>query len=156
MSRVSQPHTLSFDQQSAVDAFVDWWTFAQPITFTYPDGTHAATCKVFRLDGHAGTGKTSTVMRMIEAAGISDARFLAPTGKAASRLKAKGCTPASTIHRFLYRRRRNLSPLEEKRLETLKADHTREYTPEEHRLVWQNKAYVNREFPDWVEVRTER
>lgn len=126
MSNVLHSHKLSLDQQSAVDAFVDWWTFAKPIKLRYPNGSHPAKCKVFRLDGYAGTGKTSTVMRMIEAAGIDDARFLAPTGKAASRLKAKGCTPASTIHRFLYRRRRNLTPAEEKRLETIKADHTRD------------------------------
>lgn len=64
--------------------------------------------QVFFLTGQAGTGKTSVAY-----AGASEcvggeammyrALFIAPTGKAASRLRQKGCKGAKTLHQFVYR-----------------------------------------------------
>lgn len=58
--------------------------------------------KWFMLSGYAGTGKT-TVAKAIQdlTAGKDNTLFVAPTGKAASVLKRKGCD-ASTIHRAIY------------------------------------------------------
>jgi hypothetical protein len=59
--------------------------------------------------GAAGTGKTtiiSAILQAIEKAHGADATFLllAPTGKAADRIREKTGRPASTIHSFLARR----------------------------------------------------
>lgn len=56
---------------------------------------------LFNLQGYAGTGKTTIA---VTAAGLADKRivFLAPTGKAASVMRRKGCTGAQTIHRAIY------------------------------------------------------
>lgn len=61
----------------------------------------------FRLFGYAGTGKT-TIAKAIAAAvnemcKRSGTAFAAFTGKAASVLRNKGCSPASTIHGLIYR-----------------------------------------------------
>lgn len=66
--------------------------------------------QVFRLFGLAGTGKT-TLAKYIAAkvySGEDRIRqgpvvFAAYTGKAAARLKQKGCTPSSTVHRMIYK-----------------------------------------------------
>lgn len=61
--------------------------------------------RVTRLHGYAGTGKTSVVateaIRALERQGAS-VQVLAPTGKAAKVLRAKGLHGASTIHSYLY------------------------------------------------------
>lgn len=59
--------------------------------------------------GAAGTGKTTiirAILQAIEKAHGPDATFLllAPTGKAADRIREKTGKPASTIHSFLYKR----------------------------------------------------
>jgi len=59
--------------------------------------------------GAAGTGKTTiirAILQAIEKAHGQDASFqlLAPTGKAADRIREKTGKPASTIHAFLYKR----------------------------------------------------
>jgi exodeoxyribonuclease-5 len=58
------------------------------------------------LVGGAGTGKTTMVKDLADEAlrrGLCTSYvFLAPTGKAASRLRAKGCSGAGTIHGALY------------------------------------------------------
>lgn len=66
--------------------------------------------QVFRLFGFAGTGKTTLSKFIAEAVlnGINGIRsghvlFAAFTGKAALRLKQKGCLNASTIHSLIYR-----------------------------------------------------
>jgi exodeoxyribonuclease-5 len=61
----------------------------------------------FMLSGYAGTGKT-TVARAAQdlTAGPDDTLFVAPTGKAASVLRRKGCD-AMTIHRAIYRTSRD-------------------------------------------------
>jgi exodeoxyribonuclease-5 len=62
----------------------------------------------FFLDGSAGTGKTS-VARAAAAECVGGesmlyrVKFIAPTGKAASRLRQKGCQGAGTLHQFVYR-----------------------------------------------------
>ena len=59
--------------------------------------------QVFFLAGFAGTGKT-TVAKFIAALCAPEHRvvFIAPTGKAASRLRQKGCKLAKTMHQFIY------------------------------------------------------
>lgn len=60
---------------------------------------------VTRLHGYAGTGKTSVVatraIKAMQAEGRS-VQVLAPTGKAARVLRAKGLHGARTIHSYLY------------------------------------------------------
>lgn len=56
--------------------------------------------RVFRLDGYAGTGKT-TIARRLAAQHDGETLFAAFTGKAASVLTKRGC-PASTLHSLLY------------------------------------------------------
>ncbi|MBF9233814.1 ATP-dependent DNA helicase [Microvirga alba] len=60
--------------------------------------------QVFRLFGYAGTGKT-TLARHIAEGVEGEVAFGAFTGKAASVLRAKGCSDASTIHSMIYRSR---------------------------------------------------
>lgn len=56
---------------------------------------------VFRLDGYAGTGKTT--LAQIVANGVKGrTQFLAFTGKAASVLRSKGCIGAATVHSQIY------------------------------------------------------
>src|SRR5690242_8515749 len=59
---------------------------------------------VFRLFGYAGTGKT-TLAKHIAAGVDGKVMFAAFTGKAASVMRQKGCTGASTIHSLIYRAR---------------------------------------------------
>lgn len=58
--------------------------------------------QLFRLDGYAGTGKT-TIARHLAEQVKGDVVFAAYTGKAASRLRAMGASNATTIHRLLYK-----------------------------------------------------
>jgi exodeoxyribonuclease V len=59
--------------------------------------------QVFFLAGYAGTGKTSVAQTIAELC-VQAHRvvYIAPTGKAASRLKQKGCRGARTLHSFVY------------------------------------------------------
>lgn len=60
--------------------------------------------QVFFLAGYAGTGKTTVAFACAErcAGSIQAVEFIAPTGKAASRLRQKGCKHARTMHQFIY------------------------------------------------------
>ena len=58
--------------------------------------------QVFRLFGWAGTGKT-TLAKEIATYVKGSVLFAAYTGKAAARLKQKGCDPASTLHYLIYK-----------------------------------------------------
>jgi len=82
---------LSADQAHAVSAFRQWWHT--------PDAP-----QVFRLDGHAGTGKTTVVRAMVDSVACTAATvvYAAPTGKAAARLRERGCFGARTLHSLLY------------------------------------------------------
>lgn len=57
--------------------------------------------QVFRLFGHAGTGKTTIAKYVADM--VESYQFAAYTGKAALVLQTKGCDPASTLHRVLYK-----------------------------------------------------
>jgi len=56
----------------------------------------------FRLDGFAGTGKTTLAKHFAESVN-GPVFFAAYTGKAASVMAKKGCHGASTIHYLIYR-----------------------------------------------------
>ena len=56
--------------------------------------------QVFRLFGYAGTGKTTLARHL--ASHVNVAMFAAYTGKAASVLREKGCTGATTLHSLMY------------------------------------------------------
>lgn len=59
--------------------------------------------QVFRLTGYAGTGKTTIAMVIAELCGVIDhSVFIAPTGKATSRLRQKKCPNTKTFHSFVY------------------------------------------------------
>ena len=59
--------------------------------------------QVFFLAGYAGTGKTSCAKAISTLCCTMDCTmFIAPTGKAASRLRQKGCPTAKTMHQFIY------------------------------------------------------
>lgn len=81
-------------QKAAIAQAVQWYKGWQ-------DRTHQK--QVFFLAGFAGTGKT-TVAKHITSLCASEHRvvFIAPTGKAASRLRQKGCKHAKTLHQFIY------------------------------------------------------
>ena len=83
------------------------------MTFTLTDGQNQALEAIDRLkarfpvgggvlvvNGYAGTGKTSLIRTMGAQAG--NILVLAPTGKAAVRVKEAALVRASTIHRWLY------------------------------------------------------
>lgn len=64
--------------------------------------------QTFFLAGSAGTGKTSTAKEAASTCVGGEAMlyrvsFIAPTGKAASRLRQKGCAGAKTLHQAIYR-----------------------------------------------------
>ena len=60
--------------------------------------------QIFRLFGYAGTGKT-TLARYFAEHVDGQVQFAAFTGKAASVMRGKGCSGASTIHSLIYRAR---------------------------------------------------
>ncbi len=83
------------DQQfAAIEAIQDWY-----------DGWVAGSGKqVFFLTGRAGTGKTSIARAAAEECVPNplQIQYIAPTGKAAARLRHKGCKNATTLHSFAY------------------------------------------------------
>lgn len=85
---------LNPQQDAAVKDAVQWYK-------GFRDGRHRL--KVYFLSGYAGTGKT-TVAKLVATRCAGDrVVFIAPTGKAASRLRLKGAPNATTLHSFLYR-----------------------------------------------------
>ena len=82
-------------QDAALKAVADWLK-AKP-------GKNG-TPKVFRLFGYAGTGKTTLAKHIAEHVD-GKVLFAAFTGKAASVMRSKGCTAASTIHSLIYKPR---------------------------------------------------
>lgn len=59
---------------------------------------------VFFLSGEAGTGKTTFAKGAVSNLDLRSYNvvYIAPTGKAASRLRQKGCDGAKTLHQFVY------------------------------------------------------
>lgn len=89
---------LNDEQRGAIDKAWSWYKRVK-------DGSSRRL--IFRLGGYAGTGKT-TIAQMIAdlcTGGSANTRtqYIAPTGKAASRLRQKGCDNAQTMHQFMYR-----------------------------------------------------
>jgi len=86
--------TINDQQVAAINKAVHWYKGWQ-------DRKHRR--QVFSLAGYAGTGKT-TIARIIAelCCGMDWCQFIAPTGKAASRLRQKGCKNAKTLHQFIY------------------------------------------------------
>lgn len=91
-------YTSSFagtdDQNAALDALLDWCT-----------SKDSKTPQLACLLGLAGTGKTTVATELIERVrylSLSTA-VCAPTGKAASVLRRKGCADATTLHRAIYK-----------------------------------------------------
>lgn len=58
--------------------------------------------QIYRVDGYAGTGKSSAIMHTVDKMSGSTV-FAAYTGKAASVLQSKGCANAQTIHSLIYK-----------------------------------------------------
>lgn len=86
---------LTPQQQQALKAIGDWYSDIGE--------SGAGDAPPFYLAGPAGTGKTTLAREVAGALGIYDVQFGAYTGKAASVLRSKGCTPASTLHSLLYK-----------------------------------------------------
>lgn len=82
------------DQLEAIRVTVEWFKGWQ-------DKKHNR--QIFFLAGYAGVGKTS-VARKIASLCADENRivYIAPTGKAAARLRQKGCKNAKTMHQFIY------------------------------------------------------
>lgn len=80
---------LTDEQTAALDTIKKWYNAG-------PTGP-------FRLFGCAGVGKTTLAREVGPALGLSHVMYAAYTGKAASVLRGKGCTPASTLHSLIYR-----------------------------------------------------
>lgn len=84
---------LSGQQLSAKEQVEAWFNEGQPVE------------PIFRLFGYAGTGKTTTIRKLIADLDLSmgaDVLFGAYTGKAAMVMR-KQKLPASTIHSLIYR-----------------------------------------------------
>jgi exodeoxyribonuclease V len=81
-------------QKYAIRSITAWYR-------QYRDGL--ALNPVYFLAGYAGTGKTSVAKTVAELC-VPAHRivYIAPTGKAASRLRQKGCKGAMTLHSFAY------------------------------------------------------
>jgi exodeoxyribonuclease-5 len=90
MSLINDTVTLSPDQLRAVETVKQWWTDQDR--------------QVFRLFGHAGVGKTFLAKHIVAELGIApnEVYYAAFTGKAAYRLRQKGCFGAMTIHKLIY------------------------------------------------------
>lgn len=81
-------------QKAAIEKAVGWYK-------GWMDYKHRN--QVFFLAGYAGTGKTSVAKTIADlCAPAHRVVYIAPTGKAASRLRQKGCRNAKTLHQFIY------------------------------------------------------
>lgn len=96
--------TLSPQQLQALDEIHAWYANSRWLA-----DAGSGPAEPFRLFGPAGTGKTTLAKHVAERLGIDPARvqYGAYTGKAASVLRGKGCTPASTLHSLIYRKQSN-------------------------------------------------
>lgn len=94
MTDAASNFTFNEQQTEAIESVVEWFKGLQ-------DKKHSK--MIFFLAGYAGTGKTSCAKEIAERCGGSHrVVFIAPTGKAASRLRQKGCKWAKTLHQFIY------------------------------------------------------
>jgi exodeoxyribonuclease V len=82
-------------QEAAIHKVLDWYGKHQRI---------ATQKEWFFLSGYAGTGKTTLAKYIAsQIGGMDKVSFIAPTGKAAARLRSKGCDSAKTVHQFTFR-----------------------------------------------------
>lgn len=82
-------------QKEAIESAVQWYRNAQD--------RKPGTKKYYFLAGYAGTGKTTVAKAIADrCARPSRVAYIAPTGKAASRLRSKGAYGAKTLHKFMY------------------------------------------------------
>lgn len=79
---------LTAEQERALKSVTQWHRSASGQDFFY-------------LAGFAGTGKTTLARHFAEGVG-GEVLYGAFTGKAASVMRSKGCTDATTIHRLIY------------------------------------------------------
>jgi hypothetical protein len=79
---------LTEEQSLCCDEVIRW--------YNDPNGK-----QVFRIEGVAGTGKSSTVPHIVKLLDIN-VLYAAFTGKAALVMQQRGCVGASTIHRLIY------------------------------------------------------
>lgn len=93
-------NTVPFNEQqiAGINAVEDWYK-------SWRNGMRQK--QVFFFAGYAGTGKTTCAFEIATrcCGSINQVEFIAPTGKAASRLRQKGCHHARTMHQFIYRLR---------------------------------------------------
>lgn len=117
---------LSEGQEVACERLVAWWR-GDPCR------------RPFRLDGYAGTGKTTVVEYALKALGLGEqqVRLLAPTGKAARVLSDRTGWTASTIHKELYQ------PAESEEVTDLK-EQLREATGDEREQIRHRLARLER------------
>lgn len=92
---VDPGHTLSADQERALDAIRAWWVARLMSPRNYQ--------QLFRLFGYAGTGKSSLLPIIVAALKLDPAKvvYAAFTGKAALVMRRNGL-PATTIHSLCY------------------------------------------------------
>ncbi|MFC7737647.1 ATP-dependent RecD-like DNA helicase [Roseomonas sp. GCM10028921] len=92
-NRILPESELTPAQLAIVDACEAWWK-AMPTEPSRPPGY------VARIDGFAGTGKSTIIGAVLRRLGLSlsDVLFCAPTGKAAAGMRQKGLDGARTIH----------------------------------------------------------
>lgn len=104
--------------------------------------------QVLRMFGYAGTGKTTLARYLAE--GVSNVRFAAYAGKAASVLQEKGCPCASTIHKLIYQpSSKSKIRLAEMQEELMHLCHEIEAEPEFHT---DDKPEDKPSVDDWPEV----
>jgi exodeoxyribonuclease-5 len=81
-------NNLAPDQYAAIDRAVVWHSLRDR--------------PYFRLEGAAGTGKTSVASTIAGKCAPGSTAYIAPTGKAAAVLRSKGCEGATTVHAAIY------------------------------------------------------
>ncbi|WGN90713.1 ATP-dependent exonuclease [Burkholderia phage vB_BglM_WTB] len=95
MTQAIDPSRFNEQQKSAVEQVLRWYGM-------FRAKKHKKLG--FFLSGYAGTGKTTIAKHIAEqCGGMFKVAFIAPTGKAASRLRVKGCDYARTMHQFAYK-----------------------------------------------------
>jgi exodeoxyribonuclease-5 len=80
---------LAPDQLAALDRAVVWYSTRDRL--------------YFRLEGAAGCGKTSLARSIADRLAPGSTAYIAPTGKAATVLRSKGCDGATTVHAAIYK-----------------------------------------------------
>lgn len=103
---MSNKITLNSEQLAAIAGFKAWWSQIKEVRAKHGRSVHLAAHMrpVYVITGLAGTGKTTLAKYAVKEVGLTDVQCqpIAPTGKAASRLRQKGMWRAMTLHSFAY------------------------------------------------------